>query len=250
MIKRIFAAFVATLVLAAFPLTAQDYTPYLTESEVRSSIRLLPPPPEEGSIEFLMDKFAYWEYHRLRSEDPERARLAVSDADLSDIGVKFAEAFGIEVTAETMPETYLLLTRSQECFGSSGCNEAKRTFKRTRPFVYFGSHTLTLDDEVWLKTNYSYPSGHTANYFGLAYILSDLRPERSEALLRRAEQGGISRLIVGAHWASDVAAGKMVAASVYEYLKRSPAYQAQFQKAKAEVKRLVKEAEENNRCSQ
>lgn len=33
-----------------------------------------------------------------------------------------------------------------------------------------------------------------------------------------AEQGGISRLIVGAHWASDVAAGKMVAASVYEYL--------------------------------
>lgn len=65
--------------------------------------------------------------------------------------------------------------------------------EHARPFVYFGSHTLTLDDEVWLKTNYSYPSGHTANYFGLAYILSDLRPERSETLLRRAEQGGISR---------------------------------------------------------
>ena len=233
------ATIVSVLILSAFPLAAQDYTPYLTESEVRSSLRLLPPPPEEGSIEFLMDKFAYWEYHRLRSVDPERARQAVADADLSDVGEKFAEAFGMAVTPETMPETYLLLTHSLECFGSSGCDEAKRTYKRTRPFVYFGSHTLTLDDEVWLRTNYSYPSGHTANYFGLAYILSDLRPERSEALLRRAEQGGISRLIVGAHWASDVAAGKMVAASVYEYLKRSPAYQAQFQKAKAEVERIL-----------
>ena len=240
--KRLFTGILTALLCCTFAF-AQDYTPYLTEAEVRSSLKLLPPPPEEGSIEFLMDKFAYWEYHRLRSEDPERALQAVDDADLSDIGVKFGEAFGIVITPETMPETYLLLTHSLECFGSSGCDEAKRTFRRTRPFVYFGSHTLTVDDEVWLKTNYSYPSGHTANYFGLAYVLADLRPERSEALLNRAEQGGISRLIVGAHWASDVAAGKIVAASVYEYLRRSPSYQLQFRKAQEEVRKVLDAAQ-------
>jgi len=236
--KRFLPTFLLAVLLWV-PLAAQDNEPYLSEDEVTSSVRLLPPPPEEGSIEFLMDKFAYWEYYRLRTTDPERAAQAVADADMSDVGEKFSEAFDLTITRESMPETWLLLARSKECFGSSGSNEAKRYYKRTRPFVYFESHTLTPDDEEWLRTNYSYPSGHTANYFGIAYVLADLRPERAEALQRRAEQGGISRLIVGAHWASDVAAGKMVAASVYEYLKQNPEYREQFRKAEAEVRQAL-----------
>ena len=220
-------------------LAAQQYEPYLSEEEVTSSVSLLPPPPEEGSIEFLLDKVAYWEYFRSRSTNPERAAQAVADADMSDVGAKFSEAFGLLITPETMPETYLLVMRSKECFGSSGSNQAKRTYKRTRPFVYFNSHTLTPDDEHWLVTNYSYPSGHTANYFGIAYVLASLRPEKTTELQLRAQQGGISRLIVGAHWASDVAAGKMVAASVYEYLKQDPEYQEQFRKAQAEVQEAL-----------
>ena len=241
--RRWFFTAMAVL-LVWLPLAAQDYEPYLSEAEVTSSVSLLPPPPEEGSIEFLMDKIAYWEYFKLRTDDPERAAQAIADADMSDVGYKFEEAFGLLVTPETMPETWLLLSRSRECFGSSGSNEAKRHYMRTRPFVYFGSSTLIPDDEWWLRVNYSYPSGHTANYFGVAYILSSLRPERTEAIQRRAEQGGISRLIVGVHWASDVAAGKMVAASVYEYLKDNPEYKAQFEKARTEVQRAL----EATRC--
>ena len=215
--------------------------PYLTEDEVRSSIRLLPPPPEEGSIEFLMDKIAYWEYYRLRTTDTARVRQAINDADMSDaVLLAFEDAFGLRITKETMPETYRLLRRSQECFGSSGCNEAKAFYKRTRPFVYFGTSTLTPEQDEWLKTNYSYPSGHTANFFGLAYILTELRPERRDALQRRAQEGGISRAIVGAHWASDIAAGQVAAASVFEHLKKNPKYQAQFCKAKAEVEALCR----------
>ena len=214
---------------------AQEYQPYLSEDEVMSSIRLLPPPPQEGSIEFLLDKIAYFEYYKLRTDNPERATQAIADADMSDIGDKFEGAFGFRVTEETMPETWLLLARSRECFGSSGCNEAKKYYKRQRPFDYFGSHTLTPADDEWLRANFSYPSGHTANYWGVGYILAELRPECSEAILKRAEQGGISRLIVGAHWASDVAAGKMVAASVFQFLKEDSEFQAQFKKAKLEV---------------
>ena len=232
--KRIFIILTG-LLLSGIWVFAQDDQPYLSQEEVMSSVRLLPPPPQEGSIEFLLDKIAYWEYFKLRTDHPERAAQAIADADLSDVGYKFEEAFGLRVTKETMPETWLLLARSLECFGSSGSNEAKQYYKRQRPFVYFGSTTLTPDDDGWMRTNYSYPSGHTANYWGLGYILAELRPECSEALLQRAEQGGISRLIVGAHWASDVAAGRMVAASVFQFLKDNPKFQAQFQKAKQEV---------------
>ena len=229
------------LALARTAVPAQPYEPYLSLEEVKNSVRLLPPPPKEGSVEFLLDKIAHWEYFRMRTTDPERARQAVADADMDDVGKKFADAFGLTVTKESTPETYLLLMRSRECFGSSGCNGAKQHYKRTRPFVYFNCSTLTPGDEHWLRDNGSYPSGHTANYFGTAYVLSELRPERSEALLERANEGGISRLIAGVHWASDVAAGKMVAASVYEYLKNDKDYQAQLKKARAEIKRALQE---------
>lgn len=239
--KRVLLS-ILVAVLSWATLWAQDYTPYLSQEEVRSSIRLLPPPPAEGSVEFLMDKIAYWEYFRQRTADPARAQQAIEDADMSDLNRIFGEAFGLTLTQEALPETWLLLKRSQECFGSSGSNEAKAYFKRQRPFVYFSSYTLTPNDEGWMRYNYSYPSGHTANYFGLAYILADLRPECNEALLRRADAGGISRAIVGAHWASDVAAGKIVAGSVYGYLQQCPAYLEQFRKAQAEVQRALAKA--------
>lgn len=237
--KRI-VSFLLFSLLFVWASGAQEYKPYLSVSEVRSSLRVLPPPPQEGSIEFLMDKITYWEYYRLRTADTLRARQAVIDADMSDPGALYSEAFGLTISKENTPETYLLLQRSMECFGSSGCDEAKRFYNRTRPFVYFSRTSLTPGAEIWLRRNGSYPSGHTANFFGLAYVLADLRPERNEQLMRRANEGGISRLIVGVHWASDVAAGKIVAASVYEYLKDNPEYRAQLEKARKEVQALLK----------
>ncbi|MBQ9451575.1 MAG: phosphatase PAP2 family protein [Bacteroidales bacterium] len=240
--KRLLVTFLTALLFWA-GLSAQGFQPYLSESDVKNSVQLLPPPPQEGSVEFLLDKITHWTYFRERTADPARARQAIEDARMSDIGLKFKDAFGLEITEEKMPETYLLVMRSRECFGSAGCSAAKRYYNRTRPFVYFSCPTLVPGDEEWLRTNGSYPSGHTANFFGIAYVLAELRPERAEALLARADEGGISRLIVGVHWASDVKAGRMVAASVYEYLKQNKAYRAQFKKAQAEVKRLLAKQE-------
>ena len=240
--KKLFILW-AGIILSSIWVSAQEYKPYLSEEEVMSSVRLLPPPPQEGSIEFLLDQIAYLEYFKLRTDNPERAKQAIADADMSDIGYKFEDAFGLLITPETMPETWLLISRSRECFGSSGSNAAKQYYKRQRPFEYFGTHTLTPADDDWLRTNGSFPSGHCSNYFGLAYVLAALRPERGEALLSRAEQGAISRLIVGAHWASDVAAGKVVAASVYEYLKKNAEYQAQFRKAQIEVQNALQKVD-------
>lgn len=87
-----------------------------------------------------------------------------------------------------------------------------------------------------MKTNYSYPSGHSANYYGLAYILCALRPERQNEILKRADEGAYSRVIAGCHWMSDIKAARIIAGAVFARLQANDEYLAQFRKARKEVR--------------
>lgn len=210
---------------------------YLIQEEVADSKTLLPPPPQPGSPEFLADEYHFFQAKLLR--DTPRGEQAVQDADMSDKALlKFAESFGLEITKETMPQTYELLMRSKECFGGIGCKEAKEYYRRTRPFVYYGESSMTPESDEWMKTNYSYPSGHSANYYGLAYILCALRPERQNEILKRADEGAYSRVIAGCHWMSDIKAARIIAGAVFARLQANDEYLAQFRKARKEVRRM------------
>lgn len=213
---------------------SQDYQPYLSKDEVVNSLRFLPSPPEPGSVEFLLDEYAYYEAKKLRGTP--RAEQAVVDAVMNDtVLLQFKESFGLRITKENLPETYELLMRSKECFGTSGCDLAKEGYKRTRPFVYYNEPTLTPDDEPFLRVNYSYPSGHSANFMGLALILASLHPEKQTEIFMRGRDGGYSRAIVGAHWLSDIRAGQSIAALVYSRLQCCQEYLEQFKKAQQEL---------------
>ena len=208
---------------AAFSLSAQPLKPYLSQEAVASSLAVLPPPPEPGSVEFLLDQYCYYEGKLLR--DTPRGEQAVVDARMDGtVLLQFAESFGLTITPETMPQTYELLMRAKECFGTYGCSEAKNHYKRTRPFVYFDEPSLTPQDERFLRNNGSYPSGHSANFYGLSYILCTLRPECQDAILKRGEDGAYSRVIVGVHWMSDIRAAHVVAAAVFARLQTDEEY--------------------------
>ena len=211
---------------------------YLSQEDVADSKTLLPPPPQPGSPEFLSDEYHFFQAKLLR--DTPRGEQAIQDADMSDKALlKFEESFGFAITKETMPQTYELLMRSKECFGGLGCKEAKEYYKRTRPFAYYGESSLTHWDDGWMKTNYSYPSGHSANYYGLAYILCSLRPERQNEILQRADEGAYSRVIAGCHWMSDIKAARIIAGAVFARLQASDEYQTQFRKAQKEVRKFI-----------
>lgn len=223
---------------AAFNLSAQPLKPYLSQEAVASSLAVLPPPPEPGSVEFLLDQYCYYEGKLLR--DTPRGEQAVVDARMDGtVLLQFAESFGLTITPETMPQTYELLMRAKECFGTYGCSEAKNHYKRTRPFVYFDEPSLTPQDERFLRNNGSYPSGHSANFYGLSYILCTLRPECQDAILKRGEDGAYSRVIVGVHWMSDIRAAHVVAAAVFARLQTDEEYMAQWRRAKEEVDRAL-----------
>ena len=242
--KRFLVLFFAIpAILCCKPCTVDNDTGlYLTAEDVASSIKLLPPPPQPGSAEFALDEYAHFQAKLLR--DTPRGKLAIEDAVMEPYSlVRWKESFGLEITQETMPATYRLLVRSQECFGTLGCFDAKDYYHRTRPFVYYGEQSLTYWKDEWLKKNFSYPSGHSANYYGLACILSALNPARQIEIFQRAEEGAYSRVIAGCHWLSDTRASRLVALAVFARLQSCPEYLADFKRAKKEVDRLLKEKE-------
>lgn len=216
-----------------------DLVPYLTAEDVASSSTILPPPPSPGTVEFLLDEYYYFQSKLLRNTP--RGDQAIEDADMGpSVLLRFEDAFGLKITEKNMPATYHVLMRAKECFGSVGCNEAKDYYHRIRPFVYYGESSLTSWDDEWLKTNYSYPSGHSANYYGLACIMCALNPSRQNEIYLRAEEGAYSRVIAGCHWMSDIKAARVIAMVVYSRLQTCPEYLSDFKLAKKEVDARIK----------
>ena len=114
----------------------------------------------------------------------------------------------------------------------------KAHFHRIRPFEYFNEHTYTEWEEDFLRGEGSYPSGHTIRGWGTALLLTEVNPSAADALFKRAWQYGESRVLVGAHWQSDVDVSRVAASIGYAKLQTSSAFRTQVRKARAEFKRL------------
>ncbi len=80
----------------------------------------------------------------------------------------------------------------------------------------------------------SYPSGHSTHGWTVAMILARVAPERSEALMKRAEEYEESRLVCGMHFPTDVEAGQVVASAVVAHLDASRVFQADLARARRE----------------
>lgn len=80
--------------------------------------------------------------------------------------------------------------------------------------------------------NGSYPSGHTTLGWTMALALAEIRPERQNKLLQRGYEYGQSRVICGAHWQSDVDAGRILGAAVFARLHADEQFVAALNKAK------------------
>lgn len=226
---------------ASIKAQAQDPVPYLTLERMPNIINCLPAPPDTASEMFKHDinRFYWGKEQRL---DPERAAMARRDAvwgydHVFDI---FSEPFGMHISKEETPEMWELLTRG--IFTVTQIRKApKKFYQRQRPFMYFHEHLLTdgvEESDADLSKDGSYPSGHTATAWATALILSELNPASADALFARAYKYSESRVIVGAHWQSDIEAGRLVAAIGYAQLHNSSEYCEQMARAKAELNRL------------
>jgi acid phosphatase (class A) len=207
---------------------------YLSPKALPNSLALLPPPPAAGSTAFLLDEEIYRKTRSLRGTP--RWALASEDADLMfpQAAGTFSCALNAPITEEETPHLYVLLRRTLTNAGLS-TYAAKDHYNRPRPFAVLNETSCTPDQEKHLRTNGSYPSGHTAIGWAWALILCEIDPEHTDAILARGLAFGQSRVICGVHWESDVIEGRLIGAGAVARLHADPAFRADLEAAKAEL---------------
>jgi acid phosphatase (class A) len=215
--------------------SAPEMTPFHTQAQAVDSHYYLPPPPKDGSPALTYDKAAYQEGYAMKGTP--RWQQATQDANLhvDNMAKIFSPVLGVTISASKTPATWSMLQNLLIMGGDYAPDAAKKFYMRTRPFVVFHHHTCQPADEAVLRKNGSYPSGHTSYGTLLALVLSEAKPERAKELAKRGYEFGQSRVICGAHWQSDVNAGRYVGAMEYARLQTVPAFIEQAKQVKAEL---------------
>ena len=212
---------------------------YFTTEEMPDLTKWLPVPPDTNSVQFTNDVSRYY-WGKEQRLDTVRANIAIRDAEysLERIIKEFSGPFGLEISRERTPEIYRVLQEGTATCDSI-CTNPKKYYMRTRPFVLFDEGTLTPSSEASLSRSGSYPSGHTILGWSAALLLMEINPARADTLLARGMMFGESRVIVGAHWQSDVDAGYLAASAAYAMLHTSDRFLEQMRRARSEFRRLT-----------
>jgi acid phosphatase (class A) len=87
--------------------------------------------------------------------------------------------------------------------------------------------------------NTSYPSGHSTFGTMCAILLAQMVPEKQAELFARAETYRESRMILGAHYRTDIEAGRTLATAVAAVMSQSYGFQHDLAEARAELRKRL-----------
>jgi acid phosphatase (class A) len=208
---------------------------YLDHAHLPDAARFLQPPPGLGADAAQGDLYAY--HHTRALDGSERWKLAQHDDDY-DVGVVMADfdcALGARLTPAEAPRLAALLHKVQR--DTSGVvGPAKRVYRRDRPIA--GNDAPFCMDRKAYKGSYSYPSGHATMGMAFTLILAELAPDRANEIMARGRAHAESRVVCGAHWPTDIEAGRIAGAATVAALHADPAFRADLDAARAEMARL------------
>ena len=232
-----------TLILLAvmlFGMAATAQRPLLDSLQMPNAVHFLPPPPDTASAAFQYDR-AQYRWGMEQRKDPVRLAIAVNDAiwSVDNICKIYSGVLGIDISQENTPAIYRMLILGLLTTDQAG-KLPKNHYMRTRPYVFFNEPTIYPSDEKWLRTNGSYPSGHTILGWSAALLLTEMAPDKADTILARGYMYGQSRVIAGYHWQSDVDAARLVASAAVARLHADKRFIKLMKKARKEYKKMRK----------
>jgi acid phosphatase (class A) len=207
-------------------------TGYFTAGAPPDLSELVPPPPAQDSNATRAD---LTELHQIE-ESRTPAEVAAAKADEKQENMFYLRTvMGNMFTPENLP---LLAALSDHIKSEQkvAADELKDEFQRPRP--YQADHTLHPVCGTTLEHK-SYPSGHSITAYLEAFTLAEIVPERSQEILKRADDFAHNRLVCGVHYPSDVAAGRDVAYAVFGYLMAQPRFQSDMEAARVETRKRL-----------
>ena len=228
------------LVVMLFGMAATAQRPLLDSLQMPNAVHFLPPPPDTASAAFQYDR-AQYRWGQEQRKDPVRLAIAVGDAvwSVDNICKIYSGVLGIDISQENTPAIYRMLTLGLLTTDQAG-KLPKNHYMRTRPYVFFYEPTIYPSDEKWLRTNGSYPSGHTILGWSAALLLTEVAPDKADTILARGYMYGQSRVIAGYHWQSDVDAARLVASAAVARLHADKRFLKLMKKARKEYKKMRK----------
>jgi acid phosphatase (class A) len=143
----------------------------------------------------------------------------------------------MEITEKGTPAIYNFLKASIAAADQARILP-KAHYMRIRPYAFYNEPTIYPDDEEELRTNGSYPSGHTIRGWTAALVLTEVNPDNADALLARGYEFGQSRVIAGYHWQSDVDAARLVASAAVARMHADKRFIELLEKAQKEFRKL------------
>ena len=219
------------------PVISND-TVYVTSQDMPNAGYFLPAPPDTASMDFV-DDMIQWQWGKTQRNTP-RGCQADRESPWEPYIMEsvMSQCLGLDtICAEKTPALARLLKRAYNT-GNKSTAAAKALYMRTRPFVQMGEDTWASHDTDFLRTNGSYPSGHTSLGWGTALTFAEMWPELQDTILRRGFQFGENRIITGAHYQSDVNAGYLCAAAAVVRAHHHPEYLQDLEAARAEYRKL------------
>ena len=218
-----FLLVLTTLSFAEAPSASKTYL----QSDSVDWKTILPPPVAQDSAEERAELDMIVAVQKGAS--PVEIAAATEQITHTDVNT-FADILGPWFKEKDLPKTEALFAEITSESKKFVTGPAKKFYKRVRP--------ADADKRVKgseKEDDFSYPSGHSTRGTMYAYVLVDLFPELKEKLIARAQEIGFNRIIVGAHYESDIVAGRITGKAIAGKLLADPAFTAALAECKAEM---------------
>lgn len=212
---------------------------YLNANDMPNVLIYLPGPPDTTMLAFNGD-YARWTWGKSMRSTP-RGQIANDDEKfgIERMCAIYSRILGININQESTPAIYRLMNKSGETGSCSGL-AMQFSYFRKRPFLLMNEPIWgTYDSYEELSKKSSYPSSHTGSGWGTALALAEMAPHLQDTILRRGYEYGISRVIVGAHWQSDVDAAILCTSAAIARSHATTEYLADLAAARSEYMQLT-----------